>query len=226
MFILTEILKRSNKEKIECKCSRCNTTFYKRKSFVVSKLRRCPGSPWFCSYNCKKKPRTIINCKNCDKCFEIIADKSRLFCSRSCSVTYSNTHKTHGNRRSKLESWLELKLQTHFPSLEIHYNRKDAINSELDIYIPSIKLAVELNGIFHYEPIFSEEQLAKIQNNDDRKFQACLERGIELCTIDTSKQLVFKEKTSQQFLDIIVYLISKKLVPSLGLEPSPQQSRC
>ena len=71
-------------------------------------------------------------------------------------------------------------------SYKFHFNRKDAINSELDIYIPELKLAFELNGIFHYESIYGSEKLNQIQNNDNRKFQACLEQGIELCIIDTS----------------------------------------
>jgi len=48
-----------------------------------------------------------------------------------------------------------------YPDLVIHFNKKDAINSELDIYIPSLKLAFELNGIFHYEPIFGKENFLK-----------------------------------------------------------------
>ncbi len=133
------------------------------------------------------------------------------FCSQSCAAIYNQSHKTHGYRRSKLEIWLEVELNKLYPSLEIHFNRKDAINSELDIYIPSLKLAFELNGIFHYEPIYGEEQLKKIKNNDTRKYQACLERGIELCIIDTSKIKYFKESTSKPILDIISKIINDKI---------------
>ena len=80
-----------------------------------------------------------------------------------------------------------------------------------DIYIPSLKLAIELNGIFHYEPIFGEDKLKKVQNNDNRKFQACLEKEIEFCIIDTSQQKYFKEKTSQKYLSIITEIIDLKL---------------
>jgi hypothetical protein len=79
----------------------------------------------------------------------------RTFCNSSCAASYNNTHKATGTRVSKLEKWMAEKLDIIYPSLEIHYNRKDAINSELDIYIPALKLAIELYGIFHYEPIFS-----------------------------------------------------------------------
>lgn len=58
----------------------------------------------------------------------------------------------------------------------------------MDIYIPVLSLAFELNGIFHYEPIYGEGKLLSIQNNDDRKFQACLEHDIELCIINSSEQ--------------------------------------
>ena len=148
------------------------------------------------------------NCKFCGtsftyKKFNVLP---RLFCSQKCSATYNNTHKTHGCRVSKLEKWLQQKLTEKY-SFDIHFNKKDAINSELDIYIPHLRLAFELNGIFHYEPIYGLEQLTKIKNNDGRKFQACLEKGIELCIIDSSKQKKVTEKSSQQFLDIIVNII-------------------
>lgn len=101
-----------------------------------------------------------------------------------------------------------------YPNLLIYFNKKDAINSELDIYIPSLKLAFELNGIFHYEPIYGFNKLNQIQNNDSRKFQACLEQKIELCLIDSSKQKYFTEKSSQQYLDIITTIINSKLSPT------------
>lgn len=154
----------------------------------------------------------IRECVNCQKKYTIKSRKDK-FCSRSCAAKYNNANKLYGYRRSKLEMFVECKLIEFYPKLEFHFNRKDTIKSELDIYIPSIKLAFELNGIFHYEPIYSKEQLKSIQNNDDRKFQACLERGIELCIIDASKQKKFNEKTSQQYIDIIFDIINKHIQP-------------
>jgi hypothetical protein len=73
-----------------------------------------------------------------------------------------------------------------------------------------MKLAFELNGIFHYESIYGEAKLHQIQNNDKRKFQACLERGIELCIIDSSNLKYFKESNAKPYLDIIINIINKK----------------
>ena len=99
--------------------------------------------------------------------------------------------------------WLEQQLSLLYPSLEFHFNRKDAIKAELDIYIPSLKLAFELNGIFHYEPIFGPEQLTKIQNIDQRKYQACIEHNIELCLVDVSSFSYFKPSGCEKYLTII-----------------------
>lgn len=73
-------------------------------------------------------------------------------------------------------------------------------------------IAFEANGLFHYEPIFGQDKLDKIVNNDSRKFQACLEHNIELCLIDTSMQINFKEKSSKKYLNVITKLVDNKLL--------------
>ncbi len=183
---------------------------------------RPEGARRFCSKSCaisfnKKKYEyeyQKVSCCLCNKQFQKqsseIQKTKNNFCSHSCAATYNNTHKTHGTRRSKLEVWLEEQLPSLYPSLEFHFNRKDVINAELDIYIPSLKLAFELNGLFHYEPIFGPEKLAQIQNNDERKFQACLEKGIELCLIDVSNLKYFKPQGAQKYLSIITSILNER----------------
>jgi hypothetical protein len=163
----------------------------------------------------EKRERVKIKCNQCSK--EVLKIKDPLgkhlisYCSHSCAATYVCNNKTHGTRRSKLEIYLEDKLKSLYPNLEIHCNRKDTINSELDFYFPSLNLAFELNGIFHYEPIYGEIKLKQIQNNDERKFQACLEKGIELCIVDSSKMNNFKDTKAKPYLAIFKKIINKKL---------------
>ena len=98
-----------------------------------------------------------------------------------------------------------------YPDLDIHFNKRDAIGSELDIYIPSLRLAFELNGIFHFEPIYGPKKLGQIQNNDVSKTKLCHEAKIDLCVIDTSGQKYVKPQTSQRYLDIIISIIDDRI---------------
>jgi len=172
----------------------------------------------FCSNKCKHNnlfTSMEVSCKNCHKHFfkrkcEIIKFQNH-FCSHSCSATYNNLHKKTGTRRSKLESWIETKLNILYPNLKILYNNKTEINSELDIYIKSLNLAFELNEIYHYEPIHGQEKLSKVKNNDSNKFNQCYSKNISLCIIDTSSLSYFKEKNAQKYLDIVVNIINKTL---------------
>ncbi len=228
---LEDFEKAKSRDLITLQCVVCNSYFKREKHYVqdfINKKSKKKGN--FCSKTCHIKNRNIENEKlglriktNCSFCNKsLIITKSskyskrnksdRKFCNCSCAAKYNNTHKTKGNRRSKLEKWLQKEIKKLYPNLKILFNNKKAINSELDIYIPSLKLAFELNGIFHYEPIFGQEKLNNIKNNDNRKFQACLEKGIELCIIDSSKQKYFKESTSIPFLKIIESIINNKLV--------------
>lgn len=96
---------------------------------------------------------------------------------------------------------------------EIHFNRKDSINSELDIYIPSLKLAFELNGLFHYEPVFGNEKLEKIKTNDMKKVDACVKNHIDLHIIDSSSLKKFNKKKYDGFLNKILSIIEQKKNP-------------
>lgn len=205
-------------DKLPCQCYNCNKEFYIMKKLILHELKYNRGRIKFCSKFCYDSFQTqnnLTKCANCDK--EITKKLSQInksksgnnFCSRSCSVSYNNKHKTTGTRRSKLESWLEEQLTNLYPDLKFHFNRKDTIGSELDIYIPSLYLAFELNGIFHYEPIYGENKLQQIQENDNNKFQACQKHGISLCTIDTSSLKYFKEKNILKYLNIITNIINK-----------------
>ena len=42
------------------------------------------------------------------------------------------------------------------------YNNSTTISSELDFYFPQLKLAIEINGIVHYEPIYGSNKFDKI----------------------------------------------------------------
>ncbi len=204
-------------EEVDLECSVCKKEF-KSKKRQIYESKRYGSLSVTCSRECYKIFVGYIQkveCKNCKKEFTKSVQQIKItkgnFCSKSCAATFNNTHKTYGIRRSKLEVWLETKLKEKYGESFFEFNEKTAINSELDIYSSNLRLAFELNGIFHYEPIYSEEKLKQIQNNDGRKYQACIERGIELCIIDTSKFGYFKESGAQKFLDIICRIVDSKL---------------
>lgn len=205
---------------VNVKCAQCEEYFEKGlREYNISQKRGDKNH--FCSPKCLSKSKTKrvnVVCKECSKEFEKDLHQAKRsknhFCCRSCHVSYQNKNKKYGTRRSKLEIWLESQLSERYPNIEFHFNRKDTIQSELDIYIPSLSLAFELNGIFHYEPIYGTEKLASIQNNDEYKFQACLENNIELCILDVSGMKYFKESRGKKFLDIICSIINSKVSSS------------
>jgi len=219
LFTQKEFEKAKAHHKLKCQCHYCNGEFFAKKNHIKMVLEKINiNLVKYCSKKCKnqsQKKKKIVKCKNCNKSFykipaEIKKSKSgNHFCSKSCAVTYNNKHKTHGTRRSKLEIYLEEQLLKLYPKINFHFNRKDTINSELDIYIPSFKLAFEINGIFHYEPIFGQEKFEKIQNNDKLKLISCCENKIDLHVINTSKHKYVIPKTSQKYLNIIKNIIDK-----------------
>jgi hypothetical protein len=121
------------------------------------------------------------------------SEKGNNFCKRSCAVAYNNKHKEVGIKRSKIEVWMEQRIKETYPDLELHCNRKDSgIGSELDIYIPSLRLAFEIHGPTHYIDVYGPNILEAKQKMDAEKREACKAVGIELHEIDVSKIKDFK----------------------------------
>ena len=222
-YSLTEFDNAKSTDKLPCECYQCGNDFLTEKRYINQVLTgNKPNKCRYCSYSCKFKfmhnsPPLEIKCTNCETIFfrqqsEIKkTKKGNSFCSRSCATTYNNKNKTHGTRRSKLEAYIEEQLSLLYPNLEILYNCKDAVGSELDIYIPTLNIAFELNGVFHYEPIYGIDKLERTQSNDNNKFKLCIEHKINLCVIDTSGQTYFKPSTSQKYLDIITNIINEHI---------------
>lgn len=166
-------------------CFYCSTEFQRNARQVASsKIHKSKQT--FCSRKCVTLFNTKlaeIYCKHCEKRFKPRQSSCSTFCSQSCSATYNNLHKTYGTRRSKLEEYLEPILREKHPDLIC--NSKQIIGSELDFYFPSLNIAIELNGIFHYKPIFGVDKYNKIVAMDLIKIQKCKELNIHLFVIDT-----------------------------------------
>lgn len=121
------------------------------------------------------------------------------FCSRSCSAQYNNRRKKFGaTRRSKAEDYLCKLLRRDFPHLTLVQNDRSLLPSglEIDIFIPSLKLAIELNGPMHYYPLFGESKLKKIQAADVQKQLEIQSVGCNLLVVDISAYGYFKKAQS------------------------------
>ncbi len=152
------------------------------------------GWNFFCSIKCRynyQEKSKEFKCVRCSKLIkktpaQIRKTKSNVFCSKSCAACYNNKNKHKGTRRSKLENHLEQELKSNFPLLEFSCNTKEPIGFELDFYFPTLKLAVEINGIWHYQPIHGFKKLERIREIDIEKEKRCRQAGIKLHIIDVS----------------------------------------
>ena len=204
------------KDLVLLQCKQCHQPFRKTKKVCrdyINPKRNDSGE--YCSRKCQHKglvKQKAVFCKNCNKLFLKKAHEIKRFpnnfCSSSCNATYNNKHKTHGIRRSKNEAWLEDQLITLYPNLNILFNQKNKIDSELDIYIPDLSLAFEINGPHHYKPLYGQKKLDQVQTNDEDKFLKCLYENIDLYSIDSSSQKRFTPASSKKFLNIINQIIN------------------
>lgn len=216
LFTEEEYSKAKFRDLLPCSCDYCNNSFYKNKNYFYNH-RKFGFTRHFCSKACQgflENKKVICKCAYCGS--EIlkrykdykVSKSGNNFCSSSCAASYNNRHKDYGYRRSKFEIYTEQVLLNKFPDIDFSFNDISSISLELDIYIPSLKLAFEINGIFHYEPVYGEEKFHRTQENDLRKKEICKSLGIDLIEVDISSINHFSIELANPFVEQIIEQIS------------------
>ena len=200
---------------VDMKCKKCNKEFKQNKNTILRSLKK-HGTSGYCSKNCSNKSKINSISTKCTECLKhVVVNPSRIkkakniFCSLSCSAKHRNKNKNFGNIRSKMEIFIESKLKSTYPNIDVIFNDRTILNGlEIDFFFPSLKLAIELNGITHYEPIYGLDRLIRSQDSDKRKMILCYEKGIELAVIDISSIKYFKEKNGLKIFDEFQKILS------------------
>jgi hypothetical protein len=195
-------------KQIEVQCLNCKLFFLKE----LNKIKKYPNH--FCSIKCcgiHKNKKTEVVCFNCKKLFMKeqceIKRAPRHCCSKDCFKMMAKYKKNWGSNRSKLEIYIEKKL-TEDLELNILYN-KTSIGYELDIHIPELNLAIELNGITHYKPIYGLDALLKRQEIDRLKAAECIKQNISLIVINVSNDKSNKSTLEKRYNNIKALILNR-----------------
>ena len=203
---------------IELKCEYCKKIFKRLLSNQNDYMKYTKKHQHnFCSTKCSGRYTTqlrtiIMNCANCDN--QIIRQRSqfkksksgRSFCNNSCAASYNNKLKRK-SRRSKIEIKFYNLLVKEFPNLKILPNDKTMLDGlEADIAIPSLKLAIEWNGIVHFKPIYGQQKLDKVKNKDTEKLKIASNKNINLIVIP---DLISNDKILNQAFNDVKEIIKK-----------------
>ncbi|MBG88407.1 MAG: hypothetical protein CMO80_16110 [Verrucomicrobiales bacterium] len=110
---------------------------------------------------------------------------------RSKGIAAIRTAATEG---SKLEKFIQSRLQKAGYSVKMHELIIPAENLEIDLYIPELKTIIEVDGPSHFLPIWGEEKLQKQINADLRKSGSLLSRGYVVIRVKSLGQESLSKK--------------------------------
>lgn len=173
---------------VKLTCDQCGSEFLREKKQLCKTDRKhvfCSDPCFYLFYN-----RSITQpCAECGApvtrlAKEVRRSKSgRLFCDTSCAASYNNRQKRK-SRRSKCEIRLFNLLKKSYPDLQLLASDKTMLDGmEVDIAIPSLQLAIEWNGIVHYQPIYGDTKLSKVRQRDEEKRQTAERKHVRLIVI-------------------------------------------
>lgn len=205
-----------NKDIVLCSCVLCNKEFTRTKKRIQLYLKRSGNNAGYCSRACANKARinhVFLPCEECSKvskkrAYDVNHNK-HVFCSCACHAKYKNKNKKGGINRSAIEIHIESLIRSAFPALNLICNDHTILDGqELDFYFPTLKFAIELNGITHYEPIYGLDRFTRSLDSDKRKMIKCYEKGIELAVIDISAAKTLTKKWKQIYWNEVNSLLS------------------
>jgi very-short-patch-repair endonuclease len=109
-----------------------------------------------------------------------------------------------GKEGSKLEKFLYEEITK--AGYSVQYHKKHLIqnhNMELDMYIPSLKAIIEVDGPSHFLPIWGEEKLQKQIKADTQKSGLLLSKGMVIIRIKNLSDSVCLADKEKLRLDIV-----------------------
>ena len=207
-------------------CFLCKKEFLRDPAQIKSNHKRGRSNS-YCSPQCVADSRNFTKELPCAYCNTLLlrqanelrkSKSGRAFCNRSCSAKFNNHNKTYGVRRSKFEVFLVKQIIAEFPTVIVQINDIATIGYELDIFIPKLRLALEVNGICHYQPIYGQDKFDRIQKNDCIKSNMCSKLNLDLIVIDISSFKHFNESWAYSECAKVFEIIERKLAGT-GLEP-------
>lgn len=171
----------------------------------------------YCSRSCKaaaSKRRLTEKCAVCGKdttrlMSQVRKSKSgKIFCSPECGTIWSNWKGPKFNATSILEREIGEKLKADFPDIEIELGNRTVLDSSVDIWIPGAKVAIEINGPHHYQPLRgSIKSYINTIKNDLRKIRQAQEAGITMYVLDA--RLLRGKKAFDRYYPQVAALVKK-----------------
>ena len=227
MLGIPDLSQYKSRDLIPFQCIQCKNEFHRPKNEVQRLIKgNYHGSITLCSRVChglNSQKRQEVKCEHCNKTFikkaNYIKKSKHNFCTKSCSTIYQNTHKTKGFRRSKAEVLIESLIKSDFPNLSIITSDRTIVGNglEIDIHLPDIKTAIELNRPIHYYPIYGKDKFEKTVDNDARKMTQLSRLGYKIIVVDISSFKYWKTAEPK-----LVNYYKTKIQPIIAFEMSKE----
>lgn len=200
-------------------CPGCNDLFTQRTT-----------NQKYCTTECMKNNHRLRNKKRYAQLSKIRYEKYKEENPNYIKEQHIEHVKKENKRRSKLgvplvgqnfrrETEMFVYINYLFPEQEIiFHDRRELDGLELDVFIPTLKLAFEYMGRQHFEEyaknsiyISSQEEFDAQKFRDERKIELCKEKGITLIHINyyerLSEQLIL-QKLNERNINCIQKIIS------------------
>ena len=179
--------KYANTEEVREVKRKASRSYYEKHPEYLDRVRNTEkAKEGYKKYMAKKYPKVEWICPVCNKRLLLTEYKAsiRKYCSRECRNVATNKFKN--GSISKAEKELRKVINKNFPEIEVKYNDRILLGGlELDVYIPSLKYAVEWNGIFHFIDI--NGKLDRVQEKDRLKQNLCKSKEIYLRVVKDLK---------------------------------------
>ena len=198
-------------------------------SFISVESMEKQTSTWRIRYTEKSKLEYMNDPKHCKKCGSIIPflKKDNIFCNNKCAGSYNTIGKHHSEvTKNKIKTTMNNTIKINGPyhqsrtyvnrskneiklyelmstKYECLHNVKMFNGRDADIIIPSIKLAILWNGIWHYESVIKNRSMLQVVCIDDYKLRQIHKQGYNFIVVKDHKNKMTPQKAYEQILEFI-----------------------